>query len=218
MGDIYAVTIHQAFFQSCKSGQLRIAQWLFSLTTIPLNDNEYVLRETCLQGHFPVVSWLCSLGVTFRLPDDILAAVQKACSIGHIEMLKWLYSLTTIPDIHSQAVRRISMGGHLDILFWLRTLPGFDIEFDKDLAFRLACSSGKSKLAQLLLSFGSIDIHGKNDYAFKYACIYGHLNIAKWLYSLGNVTIPLTERSFVLGVRSHQVILDWLNSLPGVII
>jgi ankyrin repeat protein len=80
-----------------------------------------------------------------------------ACYIGHLELVKYLISLSRDINIHAQDER----------------------------AFRLACENGHLEVVEYLISLNrNINIHAQNEEAFRLACRDGKLKLVKYLWEI----------------------------------
>ena len=77
---------------SCKSGNLLMAKWLYSLgIDIHWNDDQ-IFVSTCLRGRLDVAKWIYSLGdVDIHAHED--DAFIYSCNYGYLEVARWLYSI-----------------------------------------------------------------------------------------------------------------------------
>jgi hypothetical protein len=169
-------------FQSlCKSGNLEVAQWLYSLGCVNIHAcNNIAFKYACSCGHLEMTQWLYSLGVSIH--TYVNRAFREACVDGHLEMSQWLYSLGNV-DIHldnNWVFHLACVNGHLEISQWLYSLGC--IYKDTEYSFWRTCYKGHLDVAQWLYSFGGVNIHERDEFKWKYRC--GRLEVVTWLNSL----------------------------------
>ena len=69
---------------------------------------------------------------------------RTACSLGKLEIAKWIYSLGDV-DIHAgmdYAFISSCMDNYVEIAKWLYTLGDIDIYYDNNVLFKFICQSG----------------------------------------------------------------------------
>lgn len=150
------MNIEDDFYNSCKSGDLKVAQHLLQVNPVIKNtlNFSFALKCSCYYGHFKLAEWLLQVN---SLPIDYETTFRDFCLTGCLEGAKWL----------------------------LQVNPYIDISFQKESAFSSSCSLGHLDIAKWLLQVKpNIDISVLNEFAFCYSCINGHLNVAKWLQTL----------------------------------
>ena len=116
-------------------------------------------------------------------------AFQNSCYNGHIEVVKFLWSLKQGINIHTDnelAFRESCYNGHLEVVKFLWSLnQGINIHVDNEHAFRLSCMNGNIEVVKFLWSLNQgIDIHINNEFAFIWSCYGGHLEVVKFLITL----------------------------------
>ena len=140
--------------------------------------------DACKNGNLDVAkkwySCTCTNDATYYM------AFKDACCYGHIEVCKWL--LTISPKINISADNEYTFklsccNGHLNVAKWLLSVsPTINIS---DSAFISACVTCHLDVAKWLLSVKpNINISADNEAAFRWTCTNGHLEVAKWLLTV----------------------------------
>ena len=103
--------------------------------------------------------------------------------------------------------------GNLDeIKEFLNKNPNFDVHYDDEYAFQIACGYGHLEVAKWLIkTFRDIDYHADNEFAFRLACEYGHLEVAFFLKKRFPDIDHHAQNDFCYKYTKHPEILDWLN-------
>lgn len=141
-------------------------------------------------------------------------AFRYACSNGHFEIAKWIFSINPNLDIHakdSYAFCYSCENGHFEIAKWLFSInPNLNISAYREYAFRYACKNGKLEVVKWLLSIKpDINISIKDDYAFCYACENDHLEVAKWFTQL--------DYKYCIYINDDKIVFYYISkSLPMV--
>ena len=79
-----------AFKCACERGHLDVAQWLYTVFQLTVNDarDSYVFRNTCHNGHLHVAKWLYT---TFHLTvDDVRIQNIGEFPLGRQDVRDWL--------------------------------------------------------------------------------------------------------------------------------
>jgi pentatricopeptide repeat protein len=92
----------------------------------------------------------------------INVAFYKCCANGHIEIMKWLYSLG------SGVNKKVSI----------------DIHDEYDSAFRLSCRHGHIGIAKWIYSLGDVNIHARHDDAIRCCCTNEQIEVVIFLLSI----------------------------------
>lgn len=95
----------------------------------------------------------------------------------------------TIERIYNLAFVCGCENGHIEITKWLLSISKINLHYNGELPFRLSCARGHLETAQFLYQSSlkdnnKIDIHVVYDAAFREACEGGHSNVAEWLCTL----------------------------------
>lgn len=114
---------------------------------------------------------------------------RSSCYNGHLEIVKFLWSLDHNIDIHAYdeyAFRMSCYNGHLEVAKFLWSLnKGIDIHIENEDIFRSSCIRGHLEVVKFLWSLNqNINIHVSNEFAFRYSCLRGHFEVVKFLWSL----------------------------------
>ena len=166
-------------------------------------------------------SWLDGIffaceNLKFKTSITELTIFESLCLQGYLETLKWLYDYIESSFIEKNPIQSRSLFNTLckqtlvknknhnitDILSWLFSTKIFNqvnIHFEKEIAFKHACCSGKLEVVKWLLNLtgnNKINIHVNKESFFRYACrcacrcFWSHncsqdiLNVIKLLLSL----------------------------------
>lgn len=119
--------VFEALRESCDSGNLLVADWLFTRFELN-NENVYeLLRRACVQNQVKVVEWLF---LKFDINEsEYTNLFSECCRNGSFECAKWIskHFHFTIDDIRrdsNRALREACIHGRPVIVEWLcRTFP-----------------------------------------------------------------------------------------------
>lgn len=211
-----------AFKISCIKGHLNIAKWLYTI------DGEKIIANFTYLDFCDVVDEE-NLNVTKWLYFTVLIKVNKftascanyysfknCCTLGHFEMLKWLFEMENPNlEIKEELFGILCQYGRIEMAKWLyENNRDINIDPQKEYAFRAACATGKIEMAKWLywVSNGTIDISAADNYAFRKACIFGYLNIAQWIAGLPNFQKEILANKDLLRDCKYEV-KEWLLSV-----
>lgn len=115
-------------------------------------------------------------------------ALEVSCRNGHLEVVKWIYSLGNITNIKS-AMYEACAGGHIEIAKWLHSI-GILYQFcETDYVFggiyNRRIINGARNHIEILEWLHGLGVDFSNDSIFLSSCIQGNIDIAKWLVSIG---------------------------------
>lgn len=175
---------HELVFRHvCASGKLKVAQWLFEISTaheekiglINIHAHgEDAFIMCCKHGHIELAKWLIQLSkenknvgfINIHARGD--AAFVECCRAGRIDMAKWLIELS---------------GGNITDCFNMNIL--------KYHAFVICCTHAHFDMVKWLLleliQNTNTDMSSICDMcseAFSMSCMVGQLTIAQWLYEI----------------------------------
>lgn len=143
--------IDTAFRYTCKNGQLKAAQLLYSLGANIFIIDKYEYMWICRFGHFEVIKWLCTIHINLCTYND--NAFIATCSSGHLELAQWFESKDI--NIHAENERAFKcacINGHLEIVKWLQS-KNINIHVDNDYAFYWACYKDQFEIVKWLYQF-----------------------------------------------------------------
>lgn len=160
-------------------------------------------------------------------------AFNSACFYGHINVIKWLYSIDgkvayTSDDLGNTPFLNACADGDMEIIKWLYstgTVDIYDIDCDGYTAFIWAFSYGDKSLAEWLYSISDSDyIHVRDNdgfTAFMNACMIPNgLALAQWLYSIDSRLVNINDRAddgttaFIIACTNDQLdTARWLYSI-----
>lgn len=124
--DVHSIV--QCFEIDCINGELSKARrWMAMYETCirgHISDNdEFVFRYVCMNGHLHVAQWLMSIHPTIRVSADADFAFRMACANGAFALVQWL----------------------------LATFRGICVASEQHHAFRSACYNGHVEVVRLLV-------------------------------------------------------------------
>jgi ankyrin repeat protein len=175
-----------------------------------------------------VVTWTLELVGTLGLPaerilqvvdldkvGDLDAALRRACTNGHIEVIKVLLAdgradptNTIAGNYFVEACR----DGRLEVVKVLLTDRRVDPAITTNWALQLACSYGHTEVVKVLLSDPRVNPAVVNGYAFQFACRYGRIEVVKVLLKDGRVD-PATSNNAALGEACRHGCIDVVKLL-----
>lgn len=227
------------FGKICKYGQLHVAQWLITQTTIDIHWNkEYAFRFSCENGHIEVAQWLIQLGESggrekININAETDYAFRLSCKNNYLNIAQWLillgesgnYAKIDIDaDISSSAFMLSFAERQVDVVKWLVRLAKsnnthINIRCNVSSMFTNYCKTGNIIMADLLYQLGDIDsiykldINAEINNYLSGCCMNGHVDMAKWLINLYKSN-GYTETN----INYNQIIKEchWCNNIESV--
>ena len=117
------IDIKNAFIETCRSGGIEIAKWLYSLGNIDKNTMENSFILSCSHNKLEIAIWLYSIG-GFDIHANEDMAFVVSCEFGSMECAQWLYSLGGV-NIHAQnrgAFKKACNNNYLNMTRWLYSI------------------------------------------------------------------------------------------------
>jgi len=103
---------------ACNQGYINLLMYLHRIKTT-IQDEEIIWAS--LNGHLPVVEYLCSIGADPRIKNN--TPIGSASSRGHLPVVKYLHSVGADPTADDNyAIRWASSQGHLPVVKYLCTV------------------------------------------------------------------------------------------------
>lgn len=90
-----------AFCWICQKGNLPLAQFIYKLGGVNVNDtfNGSTFHIACGSGHLELAQWLYSLG-NIDVHSKNSEGFKMACTREHTEVYKWLWKISDTPEIY----------------------------------------------------------------------------------------------------------------------
>lgn len=144
---------------------------------------------------------------------------KTACSKGHIEFVKWMFSKFSI-NIHLDCdypFYYACLNGHLNIAKWIYSIEKKLIFMDNlKYIFCRSCEHGHLEVVKWLHQTFDIDIHALDEYAFRTACANNHLLIAQWLITIDKQIDISASNDYAFSTactNGHLDMAKWILSL-----
>jgi hypothetical protein len=134
---------------------------------------------------------------------SITRSIQIACSNGHLELLKWLYSLTQyIHEAYSIYIflNCACFNNYLDVAKWLHTVHRFYDAKKNTYLFEDCCKRGLLNIAQWIYEKLSLNNYNFKD-LFEICCKKESLDIVKWLWSISKFDNEFIQRLLIYHCR-----------------
>lgn len=121
-----------------------------------------------------------------NIHDKYETPLYNACIKGHLEIVKWMFTLENKPNINSNVVIKTCYHGKLNIIQYLYSIDNNIILNNIDMSFHESCIQGHLELAKWLYNSFDIkpNIHLNRDKAFILSCFFNKIDIVKWLLSI----------------------------------
>ena len=180
-------TASELFDNACSVGNLDNVKLIYnSYPTIRTKYNP--VYESCINGHFHIVKWLRDIDKTITQYSIDTCTFQYECKVGNLEKAKELYC-DSFPILKS--LEDAAFNEHIDVLKWIVSLSEFKRNFPivgKYISkiFQHACNNNKMKTLEWLYSSNILHLHHKPHYlliqsGFDDAIKYGQLQVVKFL-------------------------------------
>ena len=154
------INFDELFLSMCKKGNLIIIEWLIELN----ENNNLILEINNIESNedsiYQIESPYESNSIHTSIYTIKYLSFRIACIQGHLEVVKIIYNLYIIHNIHNE---------------WINII------------FNECCNFGQFHIILWLYSNFHIDLEYENDESitpFANVCLNGHLEIAQWLYSI----------------------------------
>jgi len=152
------------------------------------HNNGESFRAACIRNYLDIAKFVVSCDdMTDHVPDIF----PVVCSLGHIDMAKWLYDYyrfdIDLSDRDYLAFRNSVVNNNMEMARWLHELdPGFNMVDDEQNLFNTVCYSGFLDMAQWLYSIypDAIDIYQDDASLFRGCANAKCVGIVKWFMEL----------------------------------
>jgi hypothetical protein len=167
----------EMFESACRNGKFDIIKYLvdvkaFKPNKIPNINNEEIVKFLIDKYQLPVkICWFCengSLELVKYIVDkygviskDIKRKKQRmlrdACRGGNVDVVKYIFETfdLTYDDLkayYKNIMGALSIEGHLEVFKYLSSKFDFDVRYDANKMFRLACKNGNLDFVMFLVS------------------------------------------------------------------
>ena len=225
-----------AFKQACYSGNLELVKWLWNyglqlerrggrrIDHLSINENDGIaaFTETFTKGNTKLIQFIWDLG-GINIHDDNEHIFRLACSMGNLNIVKYVYNLSLLPGIGAINIHSIDQDGHgifksafrkIEIVKWLynlsceidpitNTIRKFDVYANDYEFFIAACYYSNVDVAQFIWNIGletgpGIDLNKLvvENNMFKNLCSFKELQMIQWMFDMCNImgiSIPLDQ-------------------------
>jgi hypothetical protein len=182
------------------------------MNDIDTNSNQF--KYACGNNKLAKAKWLLFVDETIDISIDDDYAFRKSCEHGHLDVAKWLLSLsnnyTTIRtkytmqlkckfpnklswlhpkneklnDKFLSAFRSSCLNEQIEVAKWLVSIDNSIISTIDKYFFGIISSLRNIELLKWLLSIAEFPNNLTLDFAFQCSCQSGHIEITKWLLSI----------------------------------
>jgi hypothetical protein len=163
-------------------GQSEILDYLYNCG---LNIHQPTVEKAAiLGGHLDTIKCIKRRSGGFAYIGDV---ISLSMHVGHLHVLKWLYSIYKSSFASYYNLLNGVSGGHLEVIKWYETLPEAR-QFNSTDMLAAVCH-GHVHIVEWVVEKGWIIDRG-DDYAY-HATSHGRLDMLKWLILNANISLSV---------------------------